>query len=653
MRVCRFKSMLFVGVALWLAFFSFAPAAQARVPVVDPGTFEDPQRRLSIEDVAKLPESAWTPLGNKVARYGFSASRYWVRFRLADVDSPSFARILDVPYVYINRVTFYVLERGKVIRRSSTGLSVPLSAREKNEVRTGSYAFRWSLPEGADYTYYLSAEGPLPLALPFSAWTGTEYITFHGDRQLLLGLFFGALLFAVVFNAFLAAMLKSRVYFFYTGFVFFMSLLAFSHEGLSQLYLWPEFPWWSERDIHFSGGTALLFYALFVSEFLQTKRTVPWLHRIMFLLAGISFFRVIWVFLIGDNLVLFEIAESAVILSGPFMLIVAFACARKGVESARIFFMSSFAYNVCFALFLVQLTNAAELGSFFNYAPHLGLVSEVALLSIALADRIRRTNVELRVTNERLDLEIRDRERAEAALEAERKETIHAEKLRALGRMAAGIAHEINNPLAIIHGNAVLLKGMAERGSVDSQALRGISETVEKTSERISRIVKSMRTLSRDSKQDPFTRSSLLGILQDTQSLTQDRFRSGGIRLDFPNRKEDISLLCRSAEIVQVLVNLLGNAFDAVEGTSGWARVDVREHEGEVEFSVTDSGPGIPASLRERIQEPFFTTKEVGRGTGLGLSISRSIVSAHGGSLWLDEDNRHTRFHFTVPKARA
>lgn len=217
--------------------------------------------------------------------------------------------------------------------------------------------------------------------------------------------------------------------------------------------------------------------------------------------------------------------------------------------------------------------------------------------------------------------------------------------------MAAGIAHEINNPLAIIHGNAVLLKGMADRGDLSGASLSGIAATIEKTTVRISRIVKSMRTLSRDSKQDPFTRASLIGILQDSQALSQERFRASGVelRINFPS--EDATLLCRSAEVCQVLVNLLANAFDAVEANAGWTSVETRDVGGAVEFSVADSGPGIPRELRERIQEPFFTTKEVGRGTGLGLSISRTIVAAHGGSLWLDEQSPHTRFVFTVPKA--
>lgn len=621
------------------------------MPIRNVEIFEDKTARLSIEEINRLPPEAWHPAGPGVARFGYTTSRWWLRFRIGEFETPSTARYLDVPYSYLFRLGFYIFDHGKFRYHSEAGLSVPFHARDATDIKTGAYAFRWTVEPGDDFQYYLSAEGAFPLALPFTVWPGGDYVSYHGDRQLVLGIFFGGLFFAILFNTVLAIALRSRLYAYYASFVFFMSALAFSHEGLSALYLWPDAGWWAERDMHLSGGLAVLSYALFVAEFLRTRRNAPWLHRLLFLLVAISGVRTAWAFFVGDNLTVYAVGEFAIILLSPLTLLIALICARRGVRSAKIFFFSSFAYNAGFCAFLLQLTNAVELGPLVDYAPHAGLLAEVLLLSLALADRIRRTNAELVQTNQRLDLEIRERERAERALEAERRETVHAEKLRALGRMAAGIAHEINNPLAIIHGNAALLKGMTERGEVDMPGLHRISTTVEKTTERISRIVKSMRALSRDSRQDPFARCSVWVILQDAQAITEERFRAGGIALEFRPPAEDVALLCRSAEIVQVLVNLLGNAFDAVEGSVGWTKVETRDAGNAIEFAVTDSGPGIPAEYREHVQEPFFTTKEVGRGTGLGLSISRSIVAAHGGNLRIDEASERTRFVFTIPKA--
>ena len=103
----------------------------------------------------------------------------------------------------------------------------------------------------------------------------------------------------------------------------------------------------------------------------------------------------------------------------------------------------------------------------------------------------------------------------------------------------------------------------------------------------------------------------------------------------------------------QVLLNLLFNARDAVRDLKDkWVRLEVMNLSDFVEFSVTDSGTGISNAVRERIMQPFFTTKDVGQGTGLGLSISRGIVEAHGGRLYYDEKSQHTRFVFVIPKHR-
>jgi C4-dicarboxylate-specific signal transduction histidine kinase len=108
---------------------------------------------------------------------------------------------------------------------------------------------------------------------------------------------------------------------------------------------------------------------------------------------------------------------------------------------------------------------------------------------------------------------------------------------------------------------------------------------------------------------------------------------------------------CREVQIEQVLLNLLQNALDAVTEQAGekWVHLAAVVRDGAVEFSVTDSGPGIPLQLRTRIMEPFFTTKDVGKGTGLGLSLSRRIVEDHGSKLELREENGHPCFSFRLP----
>jgi C4-dicarboxylate-specific signal transduction histidine kinase len=302
--------------------------------------------------------------------------------------------------------------------------------------------------------------------------------------------------------------------------------------------------------------------------------------------------------------------------------VAAVSALRKGTRTARYFLFASLAYNLGYFFFMIQSANLIWIGPWLDWSPIAGSAAEVILLSFALADRIRLT----------------DRELAQ-----QRSAVVQAEKLGALGRMAGEIAHEINNPLAIIHGNAMLLRTLEA-----SPQVKEFAGIIEVTAQRISNVVRGMRALARDSRQDPFQPTPLSTVLQDTMLFCKERSRS--VELTVSQPPEDLILRCRSSEISQVLVNLLNNSFDAVEGSpSPWVKLEIAPRSGHVELSVLDSGRGIPRELRARIQEPFFTTKEAGKGLGLGLSIARTIVESHGGVLWLDEKSPQTRFVFTVP----
>ncbi len=228
---------------------------------------------------------------------------------------------------------------------------------------------------------------------------------------------------------------------------------------------------------------------------------------------------------------------------------------------------------------------------------------------------------------------------------------LHISKMSSLGEMSAGIAHEINNPLAIILGKAQHLKLMLgkDRPALDA-VLKGV-EVIEQTSNRIARIVKGLQIFSRDGNRDSYERKGIQDILEDTVSFCHSRFRSYGTELRIDPVPAGLMIECQSTQISQVILNLLNNAFDAVqELEEKWVRVSVQDIGERVEIRVSDSGKGIPADVAKKILEPFFTTKEVGKGTGLGLSISLGIVKSHQGDFQLDRTQPNTTFVVTLPK---
>lgn len=240
---------------------------------------------------------------------------------------------------------------------------------------------------------------------------------------------------------------------------------------------------------------------------------------------------------------------------------------------------------------------------------------------------------------------------AEKQILDQQAQLLASSKLSAIGEMAATITHEINNPLGVILGRCEMFKTLSERKDTDLPKLFHLVDTIEINAKRIEKIIKSMKSLSHQGDQDPFIKTSLSDILRDLFDLFAERFKNKGVNLSINNENTSAVLECRSHEVLQVLVNLLNNSYDAIEGLEEkWIHVDVKQNSENVILSVVDSGKGIPSQVLEKLFMPFFSTKRVQYGTGLGLSISRSLIQRHHGKLEYDSSSPNTKFNLTLPK---
>lgn len=246
--------------------------------------------------------------------------------------------------------------------------------------------------------------------------------------------------------------------------------------------------------------------------------------------------------------------------------------------------------------------------------------------------------------------DITDRVRANELLQHERAKSVAASKMASLGEMASGIAHEINNPLTIISARAGQLKSRIEKNNVDLPQFAQDLDRIEVTVHRIAKIIRGLRSFSRNGEEDPFTRCSLKQIFEEALELCRERFTRTGVTIESLDC-EDVEIECRSVQILQVLVNLLNNSFDAVISLPQpkWIRLTCKTESNRVVIRVKDSGHGIPSDIVDRLMEPFFTTKPVGQGTGLGLSISKGIIEEHHGKFWVNTESRNTEFVLELP----
>jgi len=246
---------------------------------------------------------------------------------------------------------------------------------------------------------------------------------------------------------------------------------------------------------------------------------------------------------------------------------------------------------------------------------------EIAKLNETLEARVEKRTGELRETQAQLT---------------------QAEKMKSLGQLVAGVAHELNNPIGFVHANLQLLdeyitKLVEGQGTeADTQRVQeAITKLLERSREgtqRVKKIVQDLRTFSRMD-QAELQDADLHEEIERTLRLMEPRFKNSiKVERDFGNLPR---VRCYVGQLNQVFLNLLMNACDAIE-RDGTVRITTRPVDGGVRLEFHDDGPGIDEEVKSRIFDPFFSTKPVGVGTGLGLSLSHGIIERHGGRLSVD-----------------
>ncbi len=272
--------------------------------------------------------------------------------------------------------------------------------------------------------------------------------------------------------------------------------------------------------------------------------------------------------------------------------------------------------------------------------------AEVARLAVAF------NAMQAQLGEERAALVARlaDLERAKAELESAQRSLVTSEKMASVGRLAAGVAHEIGNPLSAILG----LVELVQTSDLPPDDQRELLRRVTKETERISRIIRDLLDFARGDPAQPEDAScDLVEVVEDAVRLVGPQKDLRGVTIE--RRFADACPPAKGAgaRLAQVVLNLLLNAADAIEG-EGVIRLEVHPtDDGFVELVVADTGPGIAPEVRDHLFEPFVSTKPTGQGTGLGLAVCHTIVERLGGTIEAgDAPEGGARFVIRLPAAR-
>ncbi len=289
-----------------------------------------------------------------------------------------------------------------------------------------------------------------------------------------------------------------------------------------------------------------------------------------------------------------------------------------------------------FFLILLCIRQTKEMWMIAERAAKLESMNEI------IEAKVRERTSELTNAKKILEEEVLERKRLESVM-------VQSEKMAAVGQLAGGVAHEINNPLAVILGFAQSITRRIPANDPLEQPLK----TIEREALRCKNLVQDLLTFSRANK----TEKELIDVAQTvegalslvmTQSKVMDIAVNKELAPDLPK------IQANPRQVQQVILNLCSNAMDAMSSRKGTITIRVQKdslkEKAGVRLDIEDNGQGIPAEIQSKIFNPFFTTKEVGKGTGLGLSLSYEIVQKHSGQITFESvQGKGTTFHIFLP----
>jgi signal transduction histidine kinase len=635
-----FRRLLAAALACALLVLAAPAMAGPRVQV---DALEDPSRAMTYPEVQRARFAAV-----ERSNVGYSSSAFWLRVRVeTDAEAPT-SWILELVR-FPDRAELY---DGATVRRS--GSLVPFSERD---VHSNDVAFRLELPPRGDRTVYLRLESTDSIALAVELSDASAFAESEHRQNLFTGAYYGLLLGIIVYNLFLYVSTRDRSYLLYVLFQTSFLLVQTSMNRFGFEYLWPGSTWFAQRSDEVTAGVAMFAATRFAAAYLETRQGWPTLHRAIAAIGAGSLVLSAVALVRDDDLV--KLALMVSFLAMVMSLVLAGVLAtRSGVPNGPYFLAAWTVLIACATVYVVGAVGALQIaGSLADAALKVGSAAEATLLSLGLGNRLRllrdgERRAQALLLAEREEharmLEARVEERT-GELRAAQDLLVRQERLATLGRLAAGVGHEVGNPLNFVAGGAGeldLALGRLEKGEGGALAdARRALKLVASGSDRIKKVVTNLRryVASDDVAREP---TDLVAELGATLDLTADMCARGGVNV--VRELEPLPRIAtRPGELAQVFMNIVLNACNAMT-SGGTLTVSTRLAEGKAEIRFADDGPGVPPTMREVVFEAF---SKKGSGSGLGLFVSREIAARHGGELAYEDNGAGATFVVRLPIA--
>jgi len=606
--------------------------------------FEDADGQASIADVRAQDDAGhFKPHDKATLNAGYSRSVFWLKIDLHYRPTHPAAQrtwLLELAYPPLDHLDLYLPDAGGGYRLArQTGDALPFDSRE---IRQNNYLFDLNFTPDQTQTVYLRLQSEGSIQAPVTLWSSTAFLEEQPVRLYVLGLIYGVLLGMLVYNLFIYLSVRDTSYLYYIFYIASFGLYQLSVNGAAVQYFWPDNPWWANAATPFFIGCAGLFGSQFARSFLQTATLNRWLDRL--LLALIAFGAVvIGLSLMTSYALALRLATTLALTFTVVIFAAGFFAWWRGLRVARYFIIAWSAFLLGGIINTMMVLGYLPNVFLTMYSSQIGSAIEVALLSLALADRI----------NAMREQQAQTLFDAGQKLEVLNQQLAHSNKLK--DEFLATLTHELRTPMNGVIGSLELMQTV----EMDPE-LEQYQQTAAGSARDMMRMVNGILTLTELQAGKLKASASTFSLRSVVDTLrVQFEGNASGKSLDF---KVDVTpglpdrLHGDSVKLAQCLECLLDNAikFTRVGGVA--LRVTGKNVEPDrlaLSFAVIDTGIGFTDLGEATLYQRFFQldgsmTREYG-GLGVGLAICRQLVDLLGGKLThRSEPGRGSRFQLDV-----
>lgn len=638
---------------------------------------EDSSNELNIQDVQKLQDFVKSSI--ETPNLNISQSTFWVKFTLKN-NSTANDLLLEIAHPTIDKLDFFAISNNTIHYEKASEFDVFRTRKYDSP----NYIFDLNLEPNEEKTYYLRIKSGEQVLLPLFVGTKKKILETGSKHEMIFGIYAGIMLIMFLYNLFVYFTVQDKSYLYYIVYILFVGLTQACIKGYAFKYLWPNIPYIAIQSMYWIPALSGITAVLFLMNFIRVKELIPWSVKGFYLILGLYITSII-LSSSGYYFLSVQIIQVCALFGSLYTLFIAILVAKKGYRPAKYFLLAWSVFLTTVITYVLKTFGIVPHNSITNYLLEGGSAIETILLSFALADKIntykqeRITAIEekeniLRVQNITLEREVTERtkeisEKNEklnqtlSKLKSTQSQLIQSEKMASLGQLTAGMAHEINNPLnymsqgvevlkedindlkdLIVKYDEVYIESNSEIEDLKKDiqidyvykemddALADIEDGINRTIG----ITAGLKTFSRINESD-FKLASIHDNLDSTINLMKHEFAKGGISIEKTYNAVIKEIECNSGKLNQVFMNILINSTYAITNKdfnkNGKILILTESDQDNFIISIKDNGAGMSEETRNKLFDPFYTTKDVGEGTGLGMSIVHGIIDNHKGNI--------------------